>query len=239
MESNTLTPADVKQKLIDAGLVLAQKGQSDMTRGHLSARVPGEPSLFFMKAHSIGLDEITMDNILTIDLEGKVVAGNGRRHSEVFIHSEIYRARSNVEAVIHTHPTYTVALSGSTRPIRPLSQGGAVFDKSLPIYTDSIDLIRTQEMGRGVAAAMGPHSAVLLKNHGAVVTGRGLDEAVVLLVMLEEAAQIQLVAEAAGDTAAYFSDSQIADLRDKLMQPDQFSVNFNYLVRQAKRSLPK
>lgn len=237
MEIEITTPENVKQKLIDAGIVLAQKGQGDMTRGHLSARVPGESSLFFMKPHSVGLDEITMDNILTIDLDGKVVAGSGRRHSEVFIHSEIYRLRPNVEAIIHTHPLYTVALSGSTRPIRPLSQGGAVFADSLPLYTDTIDLIRTPEMGRGVATALGPHSAVLLKNHGAVVTGRSLDEAVVLLVMLEDAAQIQLIAEAAGDIAPYFSDAQIADLREKLTQPDQFMVNFDYLVRHAKRQL--
>jgi ribulose-5-phosphate 4-epimerase/fuculose-1-phosphate aldolase len=65
-----MTIQETKQKLIDGGLVLAHQGQGDMTRGHVSIRVPGEAGLFFMKPHSVGLDEITMDNILTINLDG-------------------------------------------------------------------------------------------------------------------------------------------------------------------------
>src|SRR5580698_1727900 len=126
-----MTVQEAKQKLIDAGLVLAHQGQGDMTRGHVSVRVPGETDLFFMKAHSIGLDEITMDNILTINLDGEVVAGTARRHSEFYIHSEVYRARPDVQAVIHTHSTYSVALSCTTRSIRPISQGGAAFSGAL------------------------------------------------------------------------------------------------------------
>ena len=71
-----------KQQLIVAGKVLVAEGQDDFTRGHISLRLPDDPSLFFMKAHSIGLDEITMQNILTIDLEGNVITGTARRHSE-------------------------------------------------------------------------------------------------------------------------------------------------------------
>src|ERR1044071_7970255 len=92
-----MTHDEIKKKMIDAGKVLVAEGQDDFTRGHISARLPDNPSLFFMKPHSMGLDEITMDNILTIDLEGEVVAGTSRRHSEVYIHSEIFRARPDVQ----------------------------------------------------------------------------------------------------------------------------------------------
>ena len=122
-----MTHEEAKQKLILAGRVLVAEGQDDFTRGHVSVRVPDHPSLFFMKPHSVGLDEITMENILTIDLEGKVTAGKSRRHSEVFIHSEIFKARSDVHCVIHTHPPYSIALSATGRPIRAYSQPGALF----------------------------------------------------------------------------------------------------------------
>jgi len=232
-----MTNGDAKTKLINAGLVLAWQGQGDMTRGHVSVRVPDAPALFYMKPHSVGLDEITEQNILTIDLEGEVVAGTARRHSEVYIHSEIYRARPDVNAVIHTHSTYSVALSCTGRPIRPISQGGAAFADALPVYDGTIDLIRTQEMGRGVAATLGPHAAVLLKSHGVVMAGRSLDEAVVLLTMLENAAQIQLLVEAAGEMAPEFPAGEIEKLRRNLMEPRQFPVNFDYLVRRARRAL--
>jgi L-ribulose-5-phosphate 4-epimerase len=230
-----MTIQEAKQKLIDAGLVLAHQGQGDMTRGHVSVRVPSEAGLFFMKPHSVGLDEITMDNILTINFDGEVVAGTARRHSEVYIHSEVYRARPNVHAVIHTHSTYSVALSCTARPLRPISQGGAAFAGALPVYTGTIDLIRTPEMGRGVADALGPHTAVLLKNHGVVMTGRNLEEAVVLLMMLETAAHVQLMVEAAGEIAPEFPEEQITKLKRNLMEERQFPTNFEYLVRCAKR----
>jgi L-fuculose-phosphate aldolase len=204
-----------------------------MTRGHISARVPGSSDLFFMKPHSIGFGEMTDATLLTIDLDGAVVAGTARRHSEVFIHSEIYRARPDVAVVIHTHPTYTVAFSATGHRLRPMSQGGAIFAGRLPIFTDTIDLIRTPEMGRGVAAALGPHTAVLMRHHGLAMTGRTIQEAVVLCVMLEEAVRVQLIAEAAGADAEDFPEDDVAQLRRNLMQLEQFEVNFAYLQRKV------
>ena len=91
-----MTHDDAKKKLILAGQVLVDAGQDDFTRGHISVRLPDDPGHFFMKPHSVGLDEITLANILTIDLAGNVVAGTARRHSEVYIHSEVYKARPDV-----------------------------------------------------------------------------------------------------------------------------------------------
>ncbi len=229
---------DAKQKLIDAGLVLAHLGQGDMTRGHVSVRVPGRDELFFMKPHSVGLDEITMGNILTIGLDGEVVAGTAKRHSEVYIHSEIFKARPDVQAVIHTHSTYAVALSCTGRTIRPISQGGATFAGALPVYTQSMDLVRTPQMGAEVAKTLGPHAAVLLKSHGVVIAGRSLEEAVVLLSILENAAQIQLMVEAAGEIAPEFPPELIARMQVNFMEERQFPVNFEYMVRCAKRANP-
>ena len=199
-----MTHYEAKQKLILAGRVLVAQGQDDFTRGHVSVRAPDDPWQFFMKPHSVGLDEITHDNILTIDLDGKVISGGGRRHSEVFIHSEIYKARPDVQSVVHTHPPYAVALSATGRPMRCFSQPAALFYQELGIYADTINLIRTTEMGAAVAHALGPHRAALLKNHGVVVVGGTIEEAVINTIMLENAAMIQMITEAAGDPAPEF-----------------------------------
>ena len=235
MSTDSADPvAAAKRLLIEAGAILAHAGQGDMTRGHVSLRLPGRPELFLMKPHSVGLDEITPGNILTIGLDGAVVAGASRRHSEVFIHSEIYRARPDVGAVIHTHPRHTVAFSATGHALRPLCQGGAIFAGRLPVFTATMDLIRSEATGRLVAEALGPHQAVLLRAHGVAMTGRTLQEAVIGCVMLEEAAQIQLLAEAAGIDAPDAAAEDVARLRDNLMQPEQFAVNFAYLARRAK-----
>ena len=228
----------LKRKLITAGKVLAAAGQGDFTRGHISTRLQGtklgKKPLFIMKPHSVGLDELTTSNILTIDLDGNVVAGKARRHSEVFIHSEIYRAREDVGCVIHSHPPYAVALSATGRALRALSQPAALFYQSVGLYDATINLIRTPEMGAAVAAALGPHRAVLLKNHGVAVTGATIEEAVIGAISLENAAMIQMVTEATGTPAADFSDADIATLAANLSRPEQFVINFDYLARKLK-----
>jgi L-fuculose-phosphate aldolase len=226
----------IKQQLIVAGKVLVGQGQDDFTRGHISFRLPDDPGRFFMKAHSLGLDEITPANILTIDLSGKVVAGTARRHSEVYIHSEIFKARTDVNCVIHTHPTYSIALSGTGRPLKCYSQPGALFYEALGTYADTINLIRDERMGAGVARALGKGRAVLLKNHGVVVTGATIAEAVIGTIMLENGAMVQLLAEAAGEVAPEFSRADIEKLKHDISRPEQFQINFDYLVRRVKRS---
>ncbi|HEY4922426.1 MAG TPA: class II aldolase/adducin family protein [Xanthobacteraceae bacterium] len=230
-----MTYDELKQKMIWAGKVLVGEGQDDFTRGHVSVRLPDNPALFLMKAHSIGLDEITMDNILTVDLDGRVVAGNARRHSEVFIHSEIFKARADVACALHTHPPYAIALSASGRPLKAYSQPGALFHESLGLYDDTINLIRSPELGAGVARALGPRRAVLLKNHGVVVAGATIEEVVISTIMLENAAMIQMIAEAAGTVAPEFPLADIEKLKHDISRPEQFVVNFDYLVRRAKR----
>ncbi len=231
----TAAHRDIKRQLIVAGHVLVAQGQDDFTRGHISFRLPDDPGLFFMKAHSIGLDEITPQNILTIDLDGEVVAGTARRHSEVFIHSEILKARADVNCVIHTHPTYSIALSSTGRPLKCYSQPGALFYEALGTYTDTINLIRTPAMGEGVARALGKGRAVLLKNHGVVVTGASIAEAVIGVIMLENGAMVQLLAEAAGEVAPEFPREDIEKLKHDISRPDQFQVNFDYLARRVAR----
>ena len=93
------------------------------------------------------------------------------------------------------------------------SQPGALFYEALGIYTDTINLIRSHAMGAGVARALGAGRGVLLKNHGVVVTGATIDEAVIGVIMLENGAMVQLLAEAAGDPAPEFPREDIEQLK--------------------------
>ncbi len=229
------TDLEVRRKLIAAGAILDAADQGDLTRGHVSVRVPGDPAHFYMKPHSQGLDEITPENIVTCNLDGEKVAGGGRRHSEVFIHSEIYRRRPDVGSVIHVHPTHAVALSATGRPLLPISQPGVTFADGVPYFTGTINLIRQPEQGAAVAAALGPHRAVFLRNHGVAVAGATLEEATVLALLLEEACRIQLLAMAAGGVGEMFPPEDIARLHHDITRPEQFSINFDYLRRKVGR----
>ena len=231
-----MTELEAREKLIAAGLILDAADQGDLTRGHVSVRMPGDPTHFLMKPHSRGLDEITLDNIVVCNLAGEKVGGSGRRHSEVYIHSEIYKARPDVMSVIHTHPTHAVALSATGRPVLPISQPGVAFADGVPYFTETIDLIRTQDMGLGVARALGPHKAVLLRNHGVAVVGACIEEATVLALLLEDACKIQLLAQASGGVGEVFEPDSIQRLHHNITRPEQYTINFDYLRRRAERA---
>lgn len=226
-----------KQKLIDSGLILDAEGLGDLTRGHMSIRVPGNPTHFFMKPHSMGFDEITMENIVICNLDGDKVAGGGRKHSEVYIHSEIFKCRPDVNSVIHTHPTHAVALSATGQALQPISQPAVAFADGVPYFRDTIDLIRSQAMGAGVAQALGQCKAVLMRNHGVAVVGANIEESTILTIMLENACQIQLAAQSGGGIGEQFDAPSIERLHFNITRAEQYTVNFEYLKRKAYRAL--
>lgn len=222
---------EIRHRLIDAGRILEANGQGDLTRGHVSVRVPGDPMLFYMKPHSVGFDEITLDNLVTCNLEGDKVAGGGRRHSEVYIHSEIYKARPDVNSVIHAHPKNAVALSATGKSLLPISQPSVSFYDGLPYYSDMIELIRSRDKGAGVALALGACKAVLLRNHGVAVVGASVEESTVLAIMLDNACEIQLAAQAAGGIGEMFSPEYVRRLYKEVSHPEHYLINFEYLRR--------
>jgi len=86
----------------------------------VTLRLPGGDGRFLMKPAGIGLEEMTPDGIITVDREGERIDGTMPRHNEVFIHSEILRVRSDIAAVVHTHPPHAVAFSSLGRPLLPV-----------------------------------------------------------------------------------------------------------------------
>ena len=91
----------LKTTLINAGKILYSEQQGDDIFGDVTVRLPDDTGHFLMKPHTFGLEEITLENIITVNLDGEKTAGSAPRHLEVFIHSEILRARSDVQAVVH------------------------------------------------------------------------------------------------------------------------------------------
>src|SRR5438046_6956519 len=156
----------LRKKLTNAGRVLASQDQGDFVAGHVTVRLPDDPHRFLMKPATIGLDEMTPDNIITVDLDGRKVGGTMPRHNEVFIHSEVLRARSDVQAVVHTHAPHAVAFSSLGRELVPVNNEAGYFYKRLPVFAETTDLIVTPERGAAVAHRLGGHTALLLRNHG-------------------------------------------------------------------------
>src|SRR5262249_62346849 len=130
-------------------------------------------------------------------VEGGKIDGGMPRHNEVFIPSEVLRARPAVNAVVHPHPIHAVAFSSLGKPLLAVGNDASWFVGNLPIFDETTDLIVDQPRGRAVARCLGHHAALILRNHGIVTAAASVEEAVWVALKLEKACRIQLLAEAA------------------------------------------
>ena len=178
----------LREKLIHGGRVLVDEGQGDYVWGHISARLPDNPNRFLMKPGCIGIEEMTEDNIITVDIDGEKIAGDWPRHNEVYIHSEVMRARPDINCVIHTHPEHAIAFSSLGKELQPMSNDGTMFSVGVPIFSETTDLITDQPRGKAVAKCMGQGNVVILRNHGIVTAGTTIEHAVFLAIKLERPA---------------------------------------------------
>ncbi|HEU5444591.1 MAG TPA: class II aldolase/adducin family protein [Pseudolabrys sp.] len=150
---------------------------------------------------------VRQDNLLVLDVEGNQLAGDGRPNTEFWIHARIYKARPDVQSVCHVHPPSCVVLGSLGGTIRPLHASGAIFRNDVQVF-DPVTLIRTRELGDQVAATLGGHGAMLLRGHGVNVADKDVRRVCVMTLWMEEAANYQLRAMAAGKPR-YFTPAEL------------------------------
>lgn len=195
---------NLKQDIVTASHILHQQGIA-AAFGHLSARIPGTDTFLFPPRLSPAL--VRKDNLLVLDAEGHQVSGDGRPNTEFWIHARIYKARPDVQSVCHVHPPNCVVLGSLGETIRPLHASGAIFRNNVQVF-EPVTLIRTRELGDQVAATLGQHGAMLLRGHGVNVADRDVRRVCVMTLWMEEAANYQLRAMAAGKPR-YFTPEEL------------------------------
>jgi L-fuculose-phosphate aldolase len=215
--------------------VLAHEGQGDYVAGHISLRLPDDPGLFLMKPAGIGLEEMTHDNIITVNIDGDRVGGVSPRHNEVFIHSEVLRARPDVQAVVHTHAIHAVVFSSLGKPLLPVSNDAAFFSGGLPVFSETTDLIITSARGKAVARTLGRHGAMILRNHGIVTAAPTMEQAVFLALKLNQACHAQVMAEMAGGPVLVGEPQDAKAKGAYASRPDIYVNTFNYVLRKSHR----
>ncbi len=208
--------------------ILAERGHANLTMGHVTARMPDQNHLH-MNPHDLGLEEIKPDDVIIIDFDGNKLIGEGRKHSEFPIHTEIYKLYPQINCVIHTHPFYSLILSATADTIKTLSHEGSLF-AGIPVFAETALLIRSTELGQAVARSLNGHRAVLLRNHGVVVAGTSIEEATVYAVLLERAAKLQVLASQAGSFHSC-SDSDVEGKDEQVFYAKNIKEFWDYFVR--------
>lgn len=227
---------ELKRDLALACRILAANGHGDNIFGHVSVRADGEDR-FWMKAHHLGLEEITENDLLLLDREGNVLAGTRPRHTEFPIHAEVMHARPDVRCVVHTHPPYSVAVGARRMGIRPVGHEGALFwPPGVPLFEEFTELVRTRQQGERVAAALGSGIALLLRNHGIVVAASSIALATIAAITLEKAAMMQLLAQPTPEVAVTHTGAEEAERkRAQIWSATAVDAQWRYFVRRLDR----
>ncbi len=225
---------DLREQVAIASQVLALEDHGDLIWGHVSLRDP-EGRGVWLKVATWGFDEITPERVLLVGWDGRVLAGEGRRHAEYPIHTEIMRSRPDVTSVVHTHAPHAVAFASLDQPLRPISHEGTFFvPPDIARFTETGDLILTQELGRALAAVVGRRNAALMIHHGIVTAAEDIETAVVGAILLERACWKQLLAMAAGELKSWSSDEEAVAKRAHCYSRELVHQAWAYLVRRAK-----
>ena len=158
--------------------------------GHLSARVPGRDALL-IQPFDLPRTEVTGEQLLLCDFEGAVLEGQPgvKPPSEVFIHTEIYRAREDVQSIVHNHPqTATLFTLAQGAVLAPMKNHAYRWAGGIPTFPDP-GHINTPALGRALAECLGQCHAALIRAHGAVVVAESVPGAFVDAVHFEENAE--------------------------------------------------
>lgn len=191
------------EDLVAASRILARHGVLD-AYGHVSARSLDRPDRFFM-SRSLAPALVTAADIMELDLDSEAAGGDTRkRFVECYIHGEIYRARADVMAVVHSHSSSVIPFGITAKPLRPVYHMGAFLGTGTPLFeirnaggnTDL--LVRDRYLGKALAEVLGACTCVLMRGHGMTVVGASIPEAVFRAFYTDANARIQLHAEGLG-----------------------------------------
>ncbi len=220
----------MKQQLVDAIRMLERAGFIDHN-GHCSVR--RDAGSFYINSGASVRGTLTTDDIVGVDLAGNLVEGTAKPPLEYHIHSELYRARTDVNAVIHTHPQWSTFLTMTGVPYKPVYAQGVLLG-DMPVM-DSPLSINTKPMGEKLATVLGPRPAVLLKAHGAVAVGADMVECFALAAYIEENAYRQYMAMQIGEPYV-FSEAEQEASRQKLWSPSLFKKTWDHYYSKVSRT---
>lgn len=163
--------------------------------GHVSARIAEDRIVILPRDMSRAA--VTAASLVVVDLDDNLVQGDEPPPAEVSMHTGVYRARPDVMAVCHGHPSASTSLTMTDRPLLPMRHFAYRHPHGVPVHPD-VTHIYTREQGDEVAATLGAGDACLIRSHGTVVTGRNVQELFMRCLDLEENARTLINAQQAG-----------------------------------------
>jgi ribulose-5-phosphate 4-epimerase/fuculose-1-phosphate aldolase len=228
--------ARLKQALCDGGKILSYKGLTE-SFGHISARFPGQEKYLITTRGALAF--VQPNEIEEVDFEGNKLTRNSvpGAPNEVFLHTEIYRARPEVMAIARTQSPWCEVYGLRLEPVKPVHDFGAILMGETALFDEPM-LGDTKDVGKRMVKRLGKKIAILLRGNGNLVVGGSIEEAVVRATFLDESAHLQYRAQALGKKGVhYFSKHETEIHGVALSRPDRVQRAWDNWLRLAKNRL--
>jgi L-fuculose-phosphate aldolase len=223
-----------RQKLALTCRALFDAGHDSGLAGQITARAEADGT-YYTQRLGLGFDEITAANLLLVDEDLNVLDGPDAKamaNPANRFHSWIYRARPDVQCIVHTHAFHVAALSMLEVPLAVSHMDTTPFYGDCAFLAEWPGVPVGNEEGEIISAALGDKKAVLLAHHGHVIAGSSIEEACSLGILIERAAKLQLTAMAAG-RIKQLPDQLAREAHDWTLTPKRSQANFAYYARRA------
>lgn len=190
---------EARVDLAAAYRLAGQFGWHDLLGTHFSLRIPGEPNHYLVNPSGYFFEEITASSLVKIDLEGNLLSPspNGVNPAADEIHSAIYQARPDIQAIMHLHSVAGTAVGAQEDGLLPISQNAMLLLNRVRYYDYRGSRLPSEEWTK-MAQALGDGTALFMRNHGTLAAGSSIGEAFALIARIERACSIQVAALAGG-----------------------------------------
>ena len=200
---------EAKRQLIETGKQIAAKGLVIGPGGNTSLRVDG---MMVISASGSSFESSDESDYVAIDIEtGKQNDGGKRPSSEVLMHLECYRRRPDVNAIVHTHPTWSTSVASSGTKMPPMFPDYVVF-VGKPATLDYV-IPTTKLLADAVAEVIADHNVVLMSNHGVLAVAGDLKMALLRVELAEENARMLAIANSLGKPRS-LTDAEVQAIYD-------------------------
>ncbi|KAI5362271.1 Putative class II aldolase/adducin [Septoria linicola] len=193
-----------KQHLAAAYRVFAERGFDEGVAGHISVRDPILTDHFWLNPLSMHFSQICVSDLILVNEDGEVVIGDEPINAAAFaIHSEIHKARPDVDAACHAHSVYGKAFSVFGRELDMITQDSLRFYKDHAVYPQFGGVVLDREEGKRIASHLGNGKAIILQNHGLLTVGQTIDAAAFWFLSLDKTCHAQLLVDAAAQGSGH------------------------------------
>ncbi|MDH7798161.1 MULTISPECIES: class II aldolase/adducin family protein [unclassified Beijerinckia] len=200
--------------------------------GHIAVRIP-ERNALMIQRRTDSRAELAPDRMLLVDLDGKVIQGDGKPPSETSIHIEAFRARPDVNASLHSHMDLAIAFTMMKGvQLLPMRARATRWKSGIPTHPDPSH-IKYPQQGRELAATLGPHHVALMRAHGLLLVAESLPALFSDAVHFQENAQAQMDVQQAGAVPEPLSDAEIEKILALEDRPHHIAKMWNYYIRKG------